>query len=82
MLPAQAARIAWKMRRRAGGLRPALVYGALTLFSKWLHMLGQLFYLRDRLAGRHARLIEYKDRSAAPEFGGRATAAGSQGVNG
>jgi GT2 family glycosyltransferase len=67
VLPAQAVRVAVKNRARAGGAREALAYGALTVVSKWLQAAGQLLYLRDRLAGRHARLIEYKhaDHNAA-----------------
>jgi glycosyltransferase involved in cell wall biosynthesis len=59
-LPAQAARIAWRNRWRGGGPRAALAYGALTMVGKFYQMAGQLLYLRDRFAGRHARLIEYK----------------------
>jgi len=65
---AQAARIATRHRRRdpAGGLALAAAYGALTMVSKPLQAAGQLAYLRDRRAGRHARLIEYKAAAAAP----------------
>jgi GT2 family glycosyltransferase len=59
-LPAQALRIAARNRVRSGGLRVALAYGILTVTGKWFQMTGQLLYLRDRFAGRHARLIEYK----------------------
>ena len=59
-LPAQMARIAARNRSQAGSPRAALAYGVLTVVGKWLQMFGQLLYLRDRLAGRHARLIEYK----------------------
>jgi GT2 family glycosyltransferase len=71
--PAQAARIAVRNRTRAGGLRPALAYGALTMVGKFLQVAGHGLYLRDRRAGRHARLIEYKfappaTQPAAPSF--------------
>jgi GT2 family glycosyltransferase len=66
VLPAQAIRIARKTRARAGSARAALAYGALTVVSKWVQLYGQALYLRDRLAGRHARLIEYK-RDASPD---------------
>jgi GT2 family glycosyltransferase len=59
-MPAQMVRIAARNRSRAGGPRAALAYGVLTLVGKWFQMFGQLLYLRDRLVGRHARLIEYK----------------------
>ena len=65
ILPAQAARIAVKNRGRAGSLPAALAYGGLTVLSKWFQLAGQLLYLRDRLAGRHARLIEYKHADTA-----------------
>jgi hypothetical protein len=32
----------------------------LTVVGKGFQMAGQLLYTRDRLVGRHARLIEYK----------------------
>ena len=60
-LPAQAVRIAVRNRTRAGTSRGvAMAYGVLTMVGKWFQMAGQLYYLRDRIAGRHARLIEYK----------------------
>jgi GT2 family glycosyltransferase len=59
-LPAQMVRIAARNRSQACGLRAALCYGVLTMLGKWFQMYGQLLYLRDRLVGRHARLIEYK----------------------
>jgi GT2 family glycosyltransferase len=58
--PLQACRIALRSRPQLGGLRLALAYGLLTMIGKWIQMGGQLLYLRDRLSGRHARLIEYK----------------------
>lgn len=63
-LPAQAVRIAAKNRDRAGSTRAALAYGALTVLSKWPHLYGQALYLRDRLAGRPPRLLEYKPAGA------------------
>jgi GT2 family glycosyltransferase len=59
-LPAQMVRIATRNRSRAGSPRAALAYGVLTVVGKWFQMFGQLLYIRDRLSGRHARLIEYK----------------------
>jgi GT2 family glycosyltransferase len=56
----QAARIAARNWSRAGGSRGALTYGMLTVVGKGFQMAGQLLYTRDRLVGRHARLIEYK----------------------
>jgi hypothetical protein len=37
-----------------------MVHGALSMLAKWGSLAGQLLYLRDRVKGRHARLIEYK----------------------
>ncbi|MBV8381380.1 MAG: hypothetical protein JOZ63_02160, partial [Planctomycetaceae bacterium] len=56
----QAARIAARNWSRAGGGRGALAYGMLAVVGKGFQMAGQLLYIRDRLVGRHARLIEYK----------------------
>jgi glycosyltransferase involved in cell wall biosynthesis len=77
-LPAQAARVAWKNRDRAGSARAALAYGALTVLSKWVQLYGQGLYYRDRLAGRHARLIEYK-RPATDRAGRRVPVRGGTG---
>jgi GT2 family glycosyltransferase len=66
-LPAQALRIAARNRARAGSLKAALVYGALTMVGKFFQMAGQCLYIRDRLAGRHVRLIEYKFATQATE---------------
>ena len=59
-LPAQVVRIAARNRTQAGSLGAALAYGVLTMVGKFSQLAGQCLYLRDRLAGRHARLIEYK----------------------
>jgi glycosyltransferase involved in cell wall biosynthesis len=67
-VPLQACRIALRSRSQTGGLRVALTYGILTMVGKSIQMGGQILYLRDRLSGRHARLIEYK--FAAPETQG------------
>jgi GT2 family glycosyltransferase len=59
-LPAQALRIAARNRTRVGDLGTALAYGILTMVGKFFQLAGQGLYIRDRLVGRHARLIEYK----------------------
>jgi GT2 family glycosyltransferase len=59
-LPAQVLRLAIKARPRLPTLRDALAHGGLLMIGKWGNLLGQLLYFRDRLTGRHARLIEYK----------------------
>ncbi len=59
-LPMQMLRTARGIRRRATSWRDAIAYGALTMIGKWANVIGQRQYLRDRAAGRHARLIEYK----------------------
>jgi GT2 family glycosyltransferase len=59
-LPAQVLRLAIKARHRVPSPRVALALGALTMAAKWAHLSGQLLYVRDRMTGRHARLIEYK----------------------
>jgi hypothetical protein len=60
VLPAQASRIAVRNRTRVGSLPTAFAYGVLTIIGKYFQMGGQCLFLRDRLVGRHARLIEYK----------------------
>ncbi|MFO0907057.1 MAG: WecB/TagA/CpsF family glycosyltransferase [Isosphaeraceae bacterium] len=60
ILPAQALRIARRNRDRFGDARSALLYGLLTVGSKFLHVYGQILYVRDRVLGRGARLIEHK----------------------
>jgi glycosyltransferase involved in cell wall biosynthesis len=59
-LPVQALRIAARIRPKAGSIRSAMAYSALTIIGKWGELAGQLAYLRDRTLGRNARLIEYK----------------------
>ena len=58
--PAQALRITVRTRMRADSRRTAAAYGVLTMIGKFFQVAGHCLYLRDRLAGRHARLIEYK----------------------
>jgi hypothetical protein len=62
-LPAQAVRIAARNRMGAGSPGAALAYGILTMVGKFFQLAGQCIYFWDRLAGRHARLIEYKAAS-------------------
>lgn len=64
----QVVRVAWQARRRTGRFADALIYGILTMSSKWANMVGQLRYWRDRRRGRSAALIEYK-RPTAPVAG-------------
>ena len=52
-----------------GAARDAIACGFLTMLSKWADALGQLSYLRDRRAGRVARMIEYKQHGAASPSG-------------
>ncbi|HZL37722.1 MAG TPA: glycosyltransferase [Tepidisphaeraceae bacterium] len=59
-LPAQMLRTAARNRRRATSWADAIAYGILTMLGKWANVIGQLQYARDRRAGKHARLIEYK----------------------
>jgi cellulose synthase/poly-beta-1,6-N-acetylglucosamine synthase-like glycosyltransferase len=59
-LPLQMLRIALRTKNRVGSFRDAIACGFLTMLSKWADALGQLSYLRDRRAGRVARMIEYK----------------------
>jgi GT2 family glycosyltransferase len=63
---AQALRIARRHRAAAGSGGTALAYGALTVLGKFFQAAGQALYLRDRAAGRHARLIEYKSDEPRP----------------
>jgi GT2 family glycosyltransferase len=68
----QALRIARRHRAAAGSAGTALAYGALTVLGKGVQVAGQALYLRDRLAGRHARLIEYKADAPGPAAAVRA----------
>jgi hypothetical protein len=68
MWPAQAVRIAIKARKRTRTISDAIVYGFLTMLSKWANLAGELRYRRDRRRGTNARLIEYK-KSPAPLAG-------------
>jgi GT2 family glycosyltransferase len=58
--PAQVIRIAARNRTHGGDPCTAFAYGLLTVVGKFFQMSGQCLLLRDRLIGRHARLIEYK----------------------
>ncbi|HEX4796927.1 MAG TPA: glycosyltransferase family 2 protein [Humisphaera sp.] len=67
--PIQILRMALRARRRMRTTSDALAYGALMLVGKWANLLGQYRYFRDRAAGRHARLIEYKSAPSSPSSG-------------
>lgn len=60
ILVLQMARIAWGVRRRAGGIRPATEYGVLTILAKLPQYLGIRKYRKDRQRNRAAKIIEYK----------------------
>ncbi|HEY1685650.1 MAG TPA: glycosyltransferase [Tepidisphaeraceae bacterium] len=51
---------AFRIGLRGGGI----VYGLMTLISKWGQLFGQMAYHRDQRQGRVGRLIEYKRSSA------------------
>ncbi|HWE95482.1 MAG TPA: glycosyltransferase [Tepidisphaeraceae bacterium] len=67
LLPLQMLRTARGVRRRANNWPDALAYGFWTMIGKWANLVGQRHYRRDRAAGKHARLIEYKDAVGAGE---------------
>ncbi len=56
----QVLRITFGARRRCGGLRAALEYGALTFFAKGPQFVGIAGCRADRRRSRKARIIEYK----------------------
>lgn len=58
--PAQVMRVALNNRVRAGNDKVALQYAALTMLSKWAHVLGQIARVYDGATARMPRLIEYK----------------------
>jgi glycosyltransferase involved in cell wall biosynthesis len=60
LAPLQAFRLALKMLRKGAPLKVAVAHGVLTLIGKWANITGQWQYVRDRRAGRNARLIEHK----------------------
>ena len=73
VLAAQAARLAWGIRRRVARPGDALAHGVLMVAEKWANLAGQAQYLRDRRRGGEGRLIEYKlaerPDPAAPPLG-------------
>ncbi len=60
LIPAQTLRTAWGIRRRAGTWKTSLAYGVFTMIGMWANRIGQRQYLRDRAAGKLARMIDYK----------------------
>ena len=58
--PIQMARVGIKGFLKCGDARTAAAYGVLMMLGKWAHLQGQYRYWRDRRAGRHLSLIEYK----------------------
>ena len=74
LLVAQAARLAWRARRRVDRWTDAVVLGGLSVVEKWANLAGQIQYRRDRQRGRDARLIEYKPLSAVASTQPEATA--------
>ena len=65
VLIAQAARLAWRVRRRVARPGDAVAFGALMVVEKWANLAGQIGYARDRARGRAAGLIEYKQPTPA-----------------
>ena len=63
LLVAQAARLAWRARRRVERWTDAVALGVLSVVDKWANLAGQMQSLRDRRRGREAQLIEYKTAS-------------------
>ena len=63
LLAAQAARLAWRVRRRVVRPGDAVAFGLLMVAEKWANLAGQIQYAADRRRGRAGGLIEYKDSS-------------------
>jgi len=53
-------RIALGTWRGGQTIKTSLAYAWFTMLSFWPQMLGQIYYVWDKLKGRHYRLIEYK----------------------
>lgn len=64
VLGLQAARLAWKVRRRVARPADAALHGVLMVVEKWANLAGQCRYVLDRGLGRGSRLIEYKQPDA------------------
>lgn len=60
VLVAQAARLAWRVRRRVDRPGDALAHGALMVAEKWANLAGQVQHVRDRRRNRGGGLVEYK----------------------
>jgi GT2 family glycosyltransferase len=60
LYPVQVIRIAARERRRCGGIRNGLIYGAFTMLAKWPQFIGQLRFLKRRLLRTSITIIEYK----------------------
>ena len=56
----QYSRIALGAWRGGQAISTSLAYGWFTMLSFWPQMLGQIYYVWDRIKGQHHRLIEYK----------------------
>lgn len=70
VLPLQVLRVARRTYKGGYPLGVSLAYGALTVVSKWAHIVGQLWYIRDQFEGRGAVLIEYqKGRATGQPMG-------------
>ena len=60
-----AARLAWKVRRRVARPADAAAHGVLMVVEKWANLAGQVRYVLDRGRGQSPRLIEYKHPAAS-----------------
>lgn len=65
VLGLQAARLAWKVRRRVARPGDAATHGVLMVLEKWANLAGQARYAYDRGRGQSPRLIEYKHPAAS-----------------
>ncbi len=59
------AKIAWGVRRRAGGMGLALSYALFMMIGKWPQIVGHLRLVRNRLSGRNPALLPYNKGSSA-----------------
>lgn len=72
IFPLQVVRIAQRINRGGRPWGVSFAYGTLALIGKWGHLVGQAGYVRDRVRGRGATLIEYrKGRPVDRSTGGR-----------
>jgi glycosyltransferase involved in cell wall biosynthesis len=58
----QTCKVVVQINRRLQNIHKSIAYGFFTMIAKWPQMIGQLIFIKQKLTGQHASIIEHKQK--------------------